>query len=129
RLILGVVPAEKLLHSRCVAERFRAATFGGGKCSAEVSEGQTGCEIRFAQKLVEEPGVEAVPCANGIDDCYRHGGGRELGPIPKPNGSPGGPFKDASFHFLSEPRERGFPVVSPGHPYRFVLVRQQDIHV
>src|ERR1035437_10922933 len=32
RLILGVVPAEKLLHLRSVAERFRAATFGGGKC-------------------------------------------------------------------------------------------------
>ena len=40
RLIAGVVPAEKFLHSSCVAERFRAATAGGGECSAQVSIGQ-----------------------------------------------------------------------------------------
>src|ERR1035437_2293110 len=129
RLIPGVVPAEKFSHSRCVAERFRAATVGGGECSAKVSVDQASREIRSAQKLVEEPGVEAVTCANRIDDRYRHGGGAESVPIPNSKGSTGAHFDHDGFHLLGEPGERGFHVVSPGHPHRFVLVRQQDIHV
>jgi len=49
------------LHSSCVAERFRTATVGGGECSAQVAVGQARREIRPSEKLVEEPGVEAVP--------------------------------------------------------------------
>ena len=74
RLIAGVVAAKKFLHSGCVAERLRAVAVGGGECSAHVSIGQAFREIRSAQKLVEEPGVEAVACANRIDDRYGHGG-------------------------------------------------------
>src|ERR1035441_6066249 len=129
RLIPGVVSAEKFSHSRCVAERFRAATVGGGECSAKVSVDQASREIRSAQKLVEEPGVEAVTCANRIDDRYRHGGCAESVPIPNSKGSTGAHFDHDGFHLLGEPGERGFHVVSPGHPHRFVLVRQQDIHV
>jgi len=89
RLIAGVVPAKKFLHSGCVAERFRAATVGGGESSAQVSVGQASREIRSAQKLVKEPGVEAITCANRIDDRYRHGGRAESAPIPNGNDSAG----------------------------------------
>jgi len=54
-------PSKKFLHSSCVAERFRTATVGGGECSAQVAVGQARREIRPSEKLVEEPGVEAVP--------------------------------------------------------------------
>ena len=77
----NIPQSEKFLHSGCVAERFRAATVGGGERSAQVSVGQARREIRPSKKLVEEPGVEAVPCANRIDDRYRHGGCAES--VPK----------------------------------------------
>src|SRR5713226_1607455 len=122
-LIAGVVPAEKFLHSGFVAERFRAATVGGGECSAQISVGQARREIRSAQKLVEQPGVEAVTCANQIDDRYRHGGCAESVPIPNSNGAAGAQFDHDGFHLLCEPRERGFHVVSSGHLHRFALAR------
>src|SRR6266853_5040899 len=118
RLVAGVVLAEKCLHSSCVAERFRAATVGGGESSAHVSIGQARREIRSAQKLVEEPGVEAVTGANRIDDRYWHGGRAEPAPVPNSNGSAGTHLDHDSFHFLREPRERGFHVVSPGYFHR-----------
>ena len=73
--------SKKFLHSGCVAKRFRTATAGGGECSAPVSVGQARREIRPSEKLVEEPGVEAVTCANRIDDHYRHGGCAESRPF------------------------------------------------
>ena len=75
-LVAGVVPAEKFLHAGCVVERFRAATGGGGECAAQISVGQASREICSAQELVEKPGVEAIACANRIDDRHRHGGCR-----------------------------------------------------
>src|SRR3979411_851206 len=106
-LVPGIVVPEKFFHSRSVAERFRTATVGSGKCSAKVSIGQASREICFAQELVEESGVEAVTCANPIDDRYRNGGCAETVPIPNSDGSAGAPFYHDGFLIRGAPRERG----------------------
>src|ERR1035438_871894 len=119
----SAVPAEKFLHSGCVAERFRAATVGGGECTTQVSVGQARREIRPAQKLVEEPGIEAVTCANRVDNRYWHGGCAESVTIPNSNSAAGAHFNHDGFHLLCQSRKRGFQVVSPRHLHRFALVR------
>jgi hypothetical protein len=79
--------------------------------------------------LVEESGVKAVPCANRIDDRYRHGGCVESVAIPNSDGSAGAHFDHDGSHFVCEPQERSFHIVSPRYLHRFPLVRQQNIHV
>jgi hypothetical protein len=64
---------------------------------------------------MEEPGVEAVTCANRIDDRYRHGGCAESAPVLNSNGSAGAQFHRDGLHLVCESRKRSFQVVSPGH--------------
>ena len=84
-----MVPAEKFLHSGCIAECFRSTTVSGRECSTQVSIGQARGEICSSENLVEESGVEAIPRANRIDDGNWHGGRAEPVAILNSNGPVG----------------------------------------
>ena len=99
----GPVLTEKFLDSGWIAERFRAATIGSRKRSAQVSMGETARDIRSAQKLMEETGVEAISGSNRIDN--RHGNSRcaESPPVLDSNGSAGTHFHHDGLHFFCQP--------------------------